>query len=89
MAFNPPVGRIPTEIIRVQVGMFDQKVHVPHHIEDRQFFYRLVVLDQDGETIHFAGEAGDLLPHLEGNEESQLNTFIESIRTRSEIAILP
>ena len=50
--------------------------------------YSLVLVDQNGEQMHFPADTGSLVPHLTSQEIQQLQAFMASLRERAETQIL-
>jgi hypothetical protein len=87
MAFTPPGARTPTAITRLSIVLTDQ-IATGDEPASQSAHYSLVLIDQDGQQIHFPGDTGDLVPHLTSQEIQQLQAFMASLRVRAETQIM-
>lgn len=87
MAFTPPGARTPTAVKRLTVMLTD-RIAWEGEPAAQAAAYQLILVDQDGARIEFAGDHGNLAPHLTANQITQLQAFMASLREQAEGQLL-
>jgi hypothetical protein len=92
MTFVPPGAQVPTSIPRISVVLTDRTATVDEFGQEQPASqaasYDLVLIDQNGQRIDWAGERGNLVPHLTAEEVVQAQAFMAMVRQRAETEIL-
>lgn len=87
MAFSKAIPRNPTNIPRINIGIYFIAATTDEP-EQRGITYRVVLLDQDGAEMRAPGDIGDLLPHLSASDIQWLNNFLTRMVTKAKAEFL-
>jgi len=87
MSFSPPSGQTPTTITRLTITLTKRIEHGDQGASNLAN-YSLVLLDQNDNRILFAGDTGNLVPHLTAQETTQLQSFMDTLYNRAVTQII-
>lgn len=83
--FSKAATRIPSSIGTINVFL---KAYIVGGQIKYKSTYEVEVLDQDGNRIIAAGDAGDLIPHLTQAQAAWLIQFMTDLRTKAQSEFL-
>ena len=84
MAFTPEQTRIPTDVQDMEIRLISLKNG--GGVVTKTARFEIQVVFNNGEIKLLSG---NLIPHLTGPQVTQLNNFMDAIRTQAENEILP
>lgn len=80
MAFEQLTNRVATTIGRIKIELVDDGQG------NKSGEFHLIVYDQEGKPLK--AYSGDLAPHLTAQQQTNVNTFLNDLRTLAEAEIL-
>lgn len=80
MAFEKYETRVPTSIGLIRISLIDKGTGV----SGQEGGYEVELLDQFDDPIIFNGSRGDLVPHLTPTQITNIQAFLDQMRTLAE-----